>query len=104
MIDRPIPFVSLLKSVDAVVCSGGTMLREAAYLGIPAYSIFQSRIGGVDRWLESQGRATLLDAPADLERLVPSGRPPLGRLDSNPALIEELAGIVLGRSWQPAAT
>ena len=54
------PFVALLKSVDAVVCAGGTMLREAAYLGIPAYSIFQSRMGGVDLRLEQLGRAVLL--------------------------------------------
>ena len=60
MLSRSVPFVSLLKSVDLVICSGGTMLREAAYLGIPAYSIFQSEIGGVDRWLESIGRAKLI--------------------------------------------
>ena len=47
-----IPFVSLLKAVDAVISSGGTMLREAAHLGIPAFSILRSEIGQVDRYLE----------------------------------------------------
>ena len=63
---RATPFVSLLLAVDAVMSSGGTMLREAAYLGIPAFSIFQSAIGAVDRYLETTGRLGILDT---------SGRP-----------------------------
>lgn len=94
-LDQPVPFVSLLKSVDAVVCSGGTMLREAAYLGIPAYSIFQSRIGAVDRWLEQIGRAVLLSGPADLEQIKLQPRGPLVRLDSNPGLREELVELIM---------
>jgi predicted glycosyltransferase len=96
LLDRPAPFVALLKSVDAVVCSGGTMLREAAYLGIPAYSIFQSEIGGVDRRLEELGRARLLRRPADLDRIELRRRRPLRRLDSNPDLRDELVQVVLG--------
>jgi predicted glycosyltransferase len=96
LLERPAPFVALLKSVDAVVCSGGTMLREAAYLGIPAYSIFQSDIGGVDRRLEELGRARLLRRPADLGRIELRRRAPLRRLDSNPGLRDELVGVVLG--------
>jgi predicted glycosyltransferase len=94
---EPAPFVALLKSVDAVVCSGGTMLREAAYLGVPAYSIFQSRIGGVDRRLEELGRATLLHGPADLRRLKLEKRGELAPLDSNPDLAEQLVDLILGR-------
>lgn len=96
VLTQPVPFISLLKSVDAVVCSGGTMLREAAYLGIPAYSIFQSEIGAVDRWLESIGRATLIHGPADLDKLEVKSRGPLSRLDSNPDLLQEIATIVTG--------
>jgi predicted glycosyltransferase len=94
---RPVEFVSLLKSVDLVVCSGGTMLREAAYLGIPAYSIFRSEIGGVDRWLEQIGRAKLLAGPEDLARIELKRRGPLERLDSNPDLLEEITTIVVAR-------
>ena len=36
------------------------MLREAAYLGVPAYSILRSAIGSVDRYLESIGRLRIL--------------------------------------------
>jgi predicted glycosyltransferase len=91
---RAVPFVSLLKGVDAVVCSGGTMLREAAYLGIPAYSILRSEIGGVDRWLQRIGRATLLSGPEELPRIALRRRGPLRRLDSNPRLLDELVALI----------
>ena len=39
------------------------MLREAAYLGVPAYSLFQGSPGGVDRHLEAIGRLVLLTPP-----------------------------------------
>jgi uncharacterized protein len=93
---RAVPFVSLLKSVDVVVCAGGTMLREAAYLGIPAYSILRSEIGAVDRWLERIGRATLLAGPQDLSRIALRRRGPLHRLDSNPRLLDELVAVIVG--------
>ena len=56
VLERPAPFMSLLAAADVVVSAGGTMLREAAYLGIPAISIFQSEVGSVDRALEAEGR------------------------------------------------
>jgi predicted glycosyltransferase len=98
VLERPVPFVPLLKSVDAIVCSGGTMLREAAYLGIPAYSIFRSEIGGVDRWLERIGRAALLSGPQDLHRIALRPRGPLQRLDSNPKLLDELVSLIRTRA------
>lgn len=96
-LDHPVPFVSLLKSVDAVISAGGTMLREAAYLGVPAYSIFQSRIGDVDRWLERLGRIKVLTGPEDLSDLDLHPRGPLQRLDSNPNLLVDLLTLVSSR-------
>ncbi len=95
ILDRPVPFVSLLKSVDAVVCSGGTMLREAAYLGIPAYSVFENPPGAVDLWLERIGRAQLLSDPAQID---PKPRGALSRLDSNPDLLAQLAATIAAAS------
>ena len=89
-LSRSVPFVSLLKSVDLVICSGGTMLREAAYLGIPAYSIFQSEIGGVDRWLEHIGRAKIIAGTEDLDAIELKRRGPIEVLESNPDLIHQL--------------
>ena len=94
VLERPAPFLSLLKSVDAIVCSGGTMLREAAYLGIPAYSIFRSELGGVDRRLEQLGRVTLLGGVEDLRRLELRKRGPLDPLESNPHLLDDLVRMI----------
>ena len=92
---KAVPFVPLLKGVDLVICSGGTMLREAAYLGVPAYSIFKSRIGGVDRYLESIGRVRLIQSPEALPGIELTKAPPLAPLRSNPDLLDELVELVL---------
>jgi uncharacterized protein len=95
IIDRPVPFVALLKAVDLVLCSGGTMLREAAYLGVPAYSIFASRVGAVDRYLASIGRVGLLSSAADLELVQIESSPGLNPLAGNPGLVDELASTFM---------
>ena len=111
VLTEAIPFLPLLESVDAVVSSGGTMLREAAYLGVPAYSIFRSEIGAVDRHLESIGRLTFLESSADFGRLELVRRPPRQVLRSNPGLVDELVtfmdGVVARRGsgrWRSAAS
>jgi predicted glycosyltransferase len=63
--EKPIPPIPLLKAADLVVSSGGTMLREACYLNVPAYSIFQSQIGAVDQTLCRTGRLVLLSSPEE---------------------------------------
>jgi predicted glycosyltransferase len=93
-----VPFASLLKSVDLVVSSGGTMAREAAYLGVPAYSIFQGELGAVDRHLASLGRLRLVSSPAEFSTIALERRPPSGVLGSNPHLAEEIAATVLARA------
>jgi predicted glycosyltransferase len=103
VLDRPVPFVSLLKAVDLVLCSGGTMLREAAYLGIPAYSIFRGRLGGVDKYLHSIGRAVLLSSPEALEAINLVKAPTISPLASNPDLVDEIAEIVMGSQGAAAA-
>jgi hypothetical protein len=94
---RPVPFVALLKSVDAVVSAGGTMLREAAYLGIPAYSIFRSRTGAVDEYLASIGRLSLLTSPDDLSSLRFRPRKPINPLRDDSTVIDEVVAAVLTR-------
>jgi uncharacterized protein len=94
VLSHPVPFLALLKAVDLVVCSGGTMLREAGYLGIPAFGIFKSRVGGVDRYLESIGRATLLTSDQELSRFEIKKASGLTPLKGNPHLVDELVEIV----------
>jgi predicted glycosyltransferase len=98
VLHEPAPFVPLLKAVDVVVCSGGTMLREAAYLGVPAYSILRSAIGGVDRHLEELGRVSTITRDDELDRIEIRRRGALAPLRSNPSLREELAAHVLAHA------
>jgi hypothetical protein len=101
VLDHPAPFVGLLKAVDAVVSAGGTMLREAAYLGVPAYSIFRSRIGAVDRYLESIGRLTLITTPADFSRLALERRGEIEPLRVDSQIPDELAQEIESRLGSP---
>jgi predicted glycosyltransferase len=96
VLDRPLPFLTLLRSVDAVLTSGGTMLREAAYLGIPAYSLFGSRLGAVDRHLAAIGRATLLESEQDITNIQLEHSLGFSPLESNPHLDDQLAALVIG--------
>jgi uncharacterized protein len=92
---QPAPFVSLLKAVDVVVSSGGTMVREAAYLGVPSLSTFQGAQGGVDRHLVSLGRLRFITSASDLAALELRKRGPESLLRANPQVLEELVGLML---------
>jgi uncharacterized protein len=58
---------SLVALADLVVSAGGTMNREAAALGVPAYTTFAGRLGAVDAALIEQGRLRVLRSAAHLE-------------------------------------
>jgi predicted glycosyltransferase len=92
-----IPFLPLLKAVDRVVSAGGTMIREAAYLGVPAYSLFGSELGAVDEYLERTGLLTVLRSEHELSRVTePMASPrPLRR---RPEVLQELADEILARA------
>lgn len=47
---------SLVAFADLVVSGGGTLNREAAALGTPAYTVFSGKMGAVDEALLRQGR------------------------------------------------
>jgi predicted glycosyltransferase len=98
VLDKPAPFVALLKAVDAVVSAGGTMLREAAFLGIPAYSVFRSRIGAVDRYLASIGRLSLLTAPKDFSDVQLRPRASITPLRQEPRIIDQVTEMILERA------
>jgi len=61
---------NLIAAADMVVSAGGSMVREAAALGTPAYSVYAGRLGGVDRGLERDGRLIIVRAPADVARVL----------------------------------
>jgi predicted glycosyltransferase len=57
---EPLDGPSLLAAADLVISGGGTMNREAALLGTPAYSIFTGPIGVLDEELIRTGRLTAI--------------------------------------------
>lgn len=76
---HPVDGPSLVAAADLVVSAGGTMNREAAALGVPAYTPFAARLGAVDRSLIAEGRLRRLTSPDDLvlERRPRGDIPPL---------------------------
>jgi predicted glycosyltransferase len=73
---------SLAALADLVVSAGGTMIREAAVLGTPVWSIFEGRLGAVDELLIAEGRVQFLRDPAELVvEKAPAVRKRRGRRD-----------------------
>jgi hypothetical protein len=68
--ERPVNGLNLIWFSDLVISGGGTMNREAAALGVPVYSIFRGRIGAVDDYLADQGRLTLIENAAEIEKKI----------------------------------
>jgi predicted glycosyltransferase len=64
---RAVDAQSLIALADLVVSAGGTMNREAAALGVPVYTTYGGRIGGVDEMLIREGRLRPLTDPRALE-------------------------------------
>jgi hypothetical protein len=58
---------SLIAFADLVVSAGGTMNREAAALGVPVYTTYGGRLGGVDEQLIREGRLRPLTDPRALD-------------------------------------
>jgi hypothetical protein len=58
--DGAVDAQSLIASADLVVSAGGTMNREGVALGVPVYSTFGGRLGGVDEALIREGRLVQL--------------------------------------------
>ena len=87
----------LVAGADAVVSAGGSMNREAAVLGTPAYSIYAGKLAAVDRALVAEGRLTLLSCEADVDALrlgaKPSARVPVAAIGSD--LLEEFVDHLL---------
>jgi hypothetical protein len=64
--ERAVDAQSLIAAADLVVSAGGTMNREAVALGVPVWTTFAGRLGGVDEWLIREGRLRRLTDAAVL--------------------------------------
>jgi predicted glycosyltransferase len=85
---------NLLYHSDLAISGGGTMNREAAVLGTPAYSIFQGKSPAVDRYLVEQRRMTLIREPSDI-RLIDVRRKQPGTRMPGEALVREVTDAIL---------
>ncbi len=65
--ERSVDAQSLIAYSDLVVSAGGTMNREAAALGVPVYTTYGGRLGGVDEQLIRDGRLRPLTDPRALD-------------------------------------
>ena len=65
--ERAVDAQSLIALSDVVVSAGGTMNREAVALGVPVYTTYGGRLGGVDELLIREGRLRPLSDPRALE-------------------------------------
>jgi uncharacterized protein len=79
--ERAVDAQSLIAAADLVISAGGTMNREAVALGVPVYTEFAGRLGGVDEQLIRDGRLRLLTDPEaiDVKRRGASGARPTRR-------------------------
>jgi uncharacterized protein len=87
--DRAVDAQSLIAFADLVVSAGGTMNREAAALGVPVYTTYGGRLGGVDEELIRQGRLKPLTDPRALE-LTKRDEASGSRVRRDPALLLDL--------------
>jgi predicted glycosyltransferase len=65
--ERAVDAQSLIALSDLVVSAGGTMNREAAALGVPVYTTYGGRLGGVDEDLIRHHRLRPLTDPRALD-------------------------------------
>jgi uncharacterized protein len=93
--ERAVDAQSLIAFADLVVSAGGTMNREAAALGVPVYTTYGGRLGGVDEELIRRGRLKPLTDPRALE-LRKRADGPDTRVRRDPATMLDLLLSALG--------
>lgn len=84
---------SLIAAADVVVSAGGSMNREAVALGVPVYTTYGGRLGGVDESLIKAERLRPLTDPRALELVKRSGTLDWPRRDPN-LLVELILSAV----------
>jgi hypothetical protein len=92
---EPVSGPDLLYNADVFVGGGGSMTREAAVLGTPAFSIFEGEPAAVDEWLEKQGRLITL---YDVNDLPQPTRHRVGAVrTASPEVLDRFMSLLLGR-------
>ena len=76
--DQVLNGLNLIWHSDIVISGGGTIIREAAALNVPAYSFFGGKIGVVDKYLSDNKRLFILKSVEDIHsriNLIKRNRP-----------------------------
>lgn len=60
---------ALINNCDLLIGGGGTMNREAAVLGVPAYSFFGGKLGDVDRYLIKNNKLVMIENEDDISKI-----------------------------------
>jgi predicted glycosyltransferase len=69
LLSKAVDGLSLMWYSDIIFSGGGTMVREAALLGLNAFSIFAGKLGAADAALERQGRLKIIREVEEIEGL-----------------------------------
>ncbi len=78
------------------------MAREAAYLGIPAFSIFKGKKCAVDRYLESLGELVFIESSAQLTNMSFQKSKLQKKPQSGARVLEEIVTELLTRTKNAA--
>jgi len=69
ILEKPARGLDLIQESDVVISGGGTMVREAAVMGVPSYSIFTGELGAVDKKLSEEGMVHLIRELVDIGKI-----------------------------------
>lgn len=94
--DGPLDGLSLLAAADLAISGGGTMNRESALLGTPAYSIFTGPVGALDQELVRAGRLRAVRDLAGVTSIPFARKEPAKRRVCNGALRE----FIVDHIWE----
>ena len=92
--DRALDGANLIASADLVISGGGTMNREAAALGVPAYTIFAGVPAAIDQYLIDSGRLAAIKTSDDIAAIMPRKKEGLS-LRGNASARARVADLIL---------
>lgn len=92
VIDGP----NLLYAADIVISGGGTMNREAAVLGTPAYTLFKGKLGSVDKYLIERGRLYQIKTEEDIKKIKLEKSSQKKSINVDSSLVNQIKDFILG--------
>jgi hypothetical protein len=102
VLGRALDGPAMIAAADLVVSAGGTMNREAAALGVPAWSVFTGPAPFIDMCLEQEGRLRWARTEAEMDYAWWAGRPGLlERRGPYPGGLETILDTIHGHLGVP---